>query len=562
MSRIHWPLLALLLVFSLPVHLAAQKPSGAGAPPDGDLNRDGRVDINDRSLLAAWLAGNGTLPCPSEDADWDRNGEADLGDLICLCLRQQSLGRILCVDSRNTSGQADGTALHPYPSLQTALDAAESGATLAVATGTYSGAFTIRDRSVRLMGGFAGALPEAYSSGSGGDFLHRNPDTFPVTLQGSPSAATLTVINLGTRPDGKANTYGTVIDGFRITGGLTGVCLDAAYSWPHPSGATISRCVIEGNGSRSETQIGGGILVNGDDVSLLDNIIRNNEAGRGPAVARGEENLLLRSNTIEGNRAYGDHGGGVYLTGRCTLENNLIRNNAVACSYGWGGGVLVLGQALLRGNRILSNSAPSMGGGIFVDEGGEAWLEHEIVAGNRTTGNDSGGAAILVDGGIIGEQPVGSRIHMDHCTVVGNSSAGTRGGNGIHLTFHSTADIRNSIFWNNPDGDFFHDEEAGPFQIEYTLSGSPVAGTGNLCVDPLLAAPDTGDFHLRSRAGRWLPGTGWVRDALTSPAIDAADPAAPFSCEPSPNGGRANLGAFGNTAEASLSPIHEKRETP
>ena len=57
---------------------------------------------------------------------------------------------------------------------------------------------------------------------------------------------------------------------------------------------------------------------------------------------------------------------------------------------------------------------------------------------------------------------------------------------------------------------------------------------------------------------RWNPAAdgkkgGWKIDAAHSPAIDAADPASPFNLEPAPNGGRANLGAYGNTAEASKS---------
>jgi hypothetical protein len=40
----------------------------------------------------------------------------------------------------------------------------------------------------------------------------------------------------------------------------------------------------------------------------------------------------------------------------------------------------------------------------------------------------------------------------------------------------------------------------------------------------------------------------------TSPTIDAGDPAAPFAAEPSPNGGRANLGHTGNTPAATASP--------
>ena len=39
-----------------------------------------------------------------------------------------------------------------------------------------------------------------------------------------------------------------------------------------------------------------------------------------------------------------------------------------------------------------------------------------------------------------------------------------------------------------------------------------------------------------------------------SPAIDAGDPAADVSLEPKPNGGRLNLGNYGNTAEATISP--------
>jgi hypothetical protein len=44
-----------------------------------------------------------------------------------------------------------------------------------------------------------------------------------------------------------------------------------------------------------------------------------------------------------------------------------------------------------------------------------------------------------------------------------------------------------------------------------------------------------------------------VHDSQYSPAIDAADPTSPFKLEPAPNGGRANLGADGNTAQSSKS---------
>jgi len=81
---------------------------------------------------------------------------------------------------------------------------------------------------------------------------------------------------------------------------------------------------------------------------------------------------------------------------------------------------------------------------------------------------------------------------------------------------------------------------------------------GNLSKDPLFADVAGHDYHLRSTGGRWKPSAGgkggeWIVDGEQSPAIDAADLTSPFKLEPSPNGGRANLGADGNSAHASKS---------
>jgi len=74
-------------------------------------------------------------------------------------------------------------------------------------------------------------------------------------------------------------------------------------------------------------------------------------------------------------------------------------------------------------------------------------------------------------------------------------------------------------------------------------------------VDPLFADPADGDYHLRSQAARWVPeAKGWVNDGVTSPCIDAADPEAAFENEPEPNGGRTNMGAYGNGPHTSKSP--------
>lgn len=68
-------------------------------------------------------------------------------------------------------------------------------------------------------------------------------------------------------------------------------------------------------------------------------------------------------------------------------------------------------------------------------------------------------------------------------------------------------------------------------------------------------APGSEDFHPRSQAGRWDPGTAsFVSDGWTSAGIDRADPADTAGAEQAPNGSRANIGSYGGTAEASRSP--------
>ena len=80
----------------------------------------------------------------------------------------------------------------------------------------------------------------------------------------------------------------------------------------------------------------------------------------------------------------------------------------------------------------------------------------------------------------------------------------------------------------------------------------------SLSTDPLFANPTNGDFHLRSVAGRYQYGLGWVQDVANtnlpnfSPLIDMGAPTT-WSNEPSPNGSRRNMGLYGDTWQASKS---------
>jgi len=167
-----------------------------------------------------------------------------------------------------------------------------------------------------------------------------------------------------------------------------------------------------------------------------------------------------------------------------------------------------------------------------------------------------------------------------------NSITDSPGGHGIYCWPYGAAEAYNFTFKNlviyNAEGDGVHNYDVYILNITnsiiinsagYGLNGTNISsrynniwnntlgnykgsssGVGDISVDPLFADPESGDFHLKSGAGRWN-GSAWVYDSETSPCIDAGDPEDDYSNEPEPNGERINLGAYGNTVEASKSGV-------
>ncbi|MEM4368494.1 MAG: hypothetical protein QXO21_05755, partial [Candidatus Anstonellales archaeon] len=74
--------------------------------------------------------------------------------------------------------------------------------------------------------------------------------------------------------------------------------------------------------------------------------------------------------------------------------------------------------------------------------------------------------------------------------------------------------------------------------------------------DPQFVSLASNDFRLKSTFGTWNPSTSaWDKYDVDSPCIDGGNPADPYSSEPEDNGNRINIGAYGNTSQASLSGV-------
>ena len=244
----------------------------------------------------------------------------------------------LFVDDDNAGAQ-DGSALHPYRTVQQAIDAAKDNAVIAVAGGTYPQNIRVQDKAVRLYGGYVGGTKASYASGTAGNFTVRDPAANPSHLKGNGKDSVVTMHESGA----------SIVDGFLITGG--GRSSVAAPLWVgggfyiYGGSPTISNNVIEKNQTcppvkQDEEKLGGGIYATGANISILNNVIRNNVSGRGAGIAADGPKVVIRGNTVQNNIGVSDHGGGIYLfSPNAEISHNRIVGNEIgrALGYGWGG---------------------------------------------------------------------------------------------------------------------------------------------------------------------------------------------------------------------------------
>lgn len=448
------------------------------------------------------------------------------------------------VDARNTSGTTTGTPTYPYTSITEALANAQSGDTIKVAVGTY-GNIVIDNKTIVLLGAYSGATSQEYISGNGGNFLIQNYSALTILETSNNNTPVVEIKN-------SAN--GTIIDGFNIKGGQRGILFDDVYTWPPLENIEIRNNIIENNGwTELDDNVGGGIKIVGSNISVQNNVIRNNRAGRGGGISTNGDNILIFNNTIDNNIANSDHGGGLYLYGKTNVMNNIISNNQVGyvCGYGWGGGAIFLqtpsNYSISTNNVYFNNYAPTYGGGVFVDEEAFVYMTNDLVYKNYTNDNTHSGAGIAVDQS--GNEQ-SSTLIIKNCTVADNYSLQNKTGNGIFVDENCYVEAKNCIFWNN-NGDF-KVTQGSILDIVYSICQDEITGNGLIHNNPLFADSPNNDYHLKSKEGRYFQGQ-WIIDTEHSPAIDAGDPTSNYSLETLPNGGRVNIGAYGNTIQASRS---------
>ncbi len=334
-------------------------------------------------------------------------------------------------------------------------------------------------------------------------------------------------------------------------------------------------------------------------------VIDCRDQGRAFIFQTGEDaNTAVDGFTITGgDPGTGQNGGAI----RCNQSGPKITNCIIVHNYAdWSGGAISLengSDAAISRCTITDNECRGSGGAIF-NLSSSPTILNCLIAGNR--GKWSGALTSAFS----------SNLTVVSSTIADNN--GMEGTGGLECYFCSSLAISNSIVWNNVDEQITNDSGTVTVTYSdiQMADSSTWPGTGNMNDDPLFADANDRDYHLKSAGGRWnavrdnncdfnndgsidyldlevlcqswledgsetgadVDASGWVdlvdlailaghwgasglevegwvvTDPVSSPCIDKGDPSSAYSREPAPNGGRINMGAYGNTPEASKSP--------
>ena len=372
------------------------------------------------------------------------------------------------------------------------------------------------------------------------------------------------------------------LENLKVTGAQHGIVI-GGDSGNYSRGIELAGCEAYGN---SVWGMVGSYCTN---IVVSGCIARNN--GHGLDVDTG-------SGTVSGNRVHHNTGEGLYLNGNFLADGNDCYNNQAGLNgmngvraynnlihENTGDGALRISGATSEAatNRVCMNN----GDGMYLSGG--ATVRRNAVYSNRGHGMWITGTGNTIRNNLVYDN---DRENAGHWNI-GIGSNGNLvenntlyGGYGLYCWGPWGSVARNNIIWAKGAGRYaiYHERTDGtPFSDYNNLYATDGASLGywggaradlaawksatgldtnSLSTDPLFVdvngADDTlggfygvdDDFHLASTAGSYHNGF-WFADATNSPCIDAGDPSMVFTNEPYYNGLRLNLGADGNTTEAS-----------
>jgi hypothetical protein len=409
-------------------------------------------------------------------------------------------------------------------------------------------------------------IQAAINNSQDGDTIIVEPGTYPGNINFYNMAITLTStnpndLNIVDTTKIESNSHFTVIfeSGEGNDSILTGFTITGQGIYCYGSSPTISKNIIRDcleRGVLGDNDNGAAPVISGNTITSngLQGIyqchgpITNNTISRN-AGGIADCDGSIKNNVITEN--VNNYGAGIYLC------DGQIIGNTIAHNYSSNqGGACNDCDGIISNNIIIGNASDISGGGLYYCQG---TIRNNIIAGNKS--NAGGGLFFckdIINNTIVGNIAVGTGGAISNCLggyVINNIIAFNRA-ESIGGIYEGCFNSYNA-FWDNENGNF---------------GGGVIRGIGDIInINPNFVNDGywdnngtesqtdddswvNGDYHLKSESGRWNPDTlNWFTDNVTSPCIDAGDPEYEWTQELWPHGKRANMGAYGGTAQASMS---------
>lgn len=264
--------------------------------------------------------------------------------------------------------------------------------------------------------------------------------------------------------------------------------------------------------------------------------------------------LVLENCVFRANRCSSRPGGIVKFTGDCSgsalknclfVGNQMTIPNTIGAYLGNGAGAGIVQLARTGANAARNDWSLPVEGCTFAYNFYDA-LSTGSLGGIYVDNGTAGVTNCIFYGNAAGKQAVGAAGRGIYCT-----------GNGIAYVSYSLFESQNDLADDSDgkdslkvgDGIIYGDPKFVSTKADFqSLFDSAVT---TFSEDGDVTKPDFARFRSDALADALALD---CHLAAKSPAIDAGDPASDWSHEPRPNGKRVNIGYYGNTPEATMSP--------
>jgi len=344
------------------------------------------------------------------------------------------------------------------------------------------------------------------------------------------------------------------------------------------SSSQLSFCRIEygkATGQYSDS-CGGGVFCRHSGIAISHNLITLNSAeGDGAGIyCRWSIGMVITDNVIMGNSAETGHGGGIFSE-HC--DDLSIINNTISGNYAGRGGAMNCvrdSNVVVSHNIVSGNNAFNSGAGIRFQNVENGLITQNLVFANWTLslngGNGAGiytrncGRDVIVSQNVVRENVAAGRGGGFFCrgartTLINNSATGNSAtyGGGLCCREYAHPILINTILWSdssdtgqeicllNQASDpcsltvTYCDVQGGELGVFVDDSCVLFWEEGNIDVDPLFRNPGAGDLHLMAE---------YCGDPDNSPCIDAGHPDSLDSlidCDLGLGTYRCDMGAYG-----------------